>query len=1272
MSEQPAQRDELSTNGQFGGFRWVVGAATVTWTDGLCRLLGIDRKQAAASLAALAAMLHADDRQRFRDMLRTAGMDKRALDCKVRALRGDGRAIQCRIEVQPELGPGDEAIALIGIVQDITGVRRMEEALRRSQSVLRALIDAIPAAITVKDRDGRFVLVNAYEADYHGQAVDWFSGRALADMFEPEVAARIAARDRAVVESGEPLEIEQIEAADRHGRVRTWLERKAPIRDESGAITHVVTIDLDITERVRAEAASRHSEALLQTVIDAVPALVSVTDADGRYVFVNAHSAAYHGHAADWFPGKPIEEVHRPDYARLLRERDARTLRNERPVEPYEEVYTESDGRQTNWLSTDVPIRIGSRSPQYVVSVSLDVTERKQNESAVRESRNLLRAIIDAVPMTIHVKDVDGRYVLVNADMAAQFGQPAEWLIGKRADDVFPEAYARQIRERENLVIAAGEATPLFEEEYRDHSGRSSAWLARKVPLRDDNGKVTHVVSVGLDVTDRRRAERRARESQALLQAVMDAVPALISVRDSAHCHVLVNAEFARYHRRAPDWFLGRRTDEFLPYAYAAEEQQRENEVIATGVATGYHEEVYTDADGQVTTWLSDRVPLRDETGRVQHVVSVGLDITDRKKAEASVRESQNLLRAIIDAMPATVTVKDLMGRYVIVNAYQAHYVGRPIEWFEGRSMADVYPAEYLRAIEERDRMVAETGQTHRFYETDYRGPDGQLSSWIGIRAPIRDGSGNIRYIVSVGLDITDRRRSELALEQSERRFRHLVESSDVVPYTWDIDSRRFLYVGPQIERMLGVRPDVLKYEEQWLSMILPEDREAARQHAASFNDGPRDEYFEYRVLRPDSRVVWVRDIIKVETREDGSRVGFGFIFDITESKSREQQLAQAQKMDAVGKLTGGVAHDFNNLLTVILGSLELLELSVGGDAQGLARVRLASEAARRGAELTQRLLAFARQQMLAPRIVNLNECVARMGELLRRMLGESITIRMQLAADLWSVRIDPTWLESAVLNLAVNGRDAMPDGGTLTIETANQEFDETVNWQGTEIAPGRYVALLVSDTGTGMTPEILARAFDPFFTTKEVGKGTGLGLSMVYGFVKQSGGHMRIYSEVGLGSTVKIHLPVGGATGEGGRAERGAPEQAPAGKETILVVEDDASVRGTIVAMLQSLGYRVLTAADGATGLKAIEQHAEIAVLLTDVIMPGKLNGPALAREAAKRQPGIRILYMSGYAENAFGPGGVQGTGNDLLAKPFSKADLARRIRDILGVGMA
>ena len=1018
MSKLPMPGDEPAPSARTGGFRWTVGAATIAWTDGLCRLLGIDGAPADASLGALAAMIHADDRRLFTEALRIAAAERRAQTCTVRARAGDGRAIHCRIDLQPELGPGEDPAALIGIVQETTEIGAPGEAPSRSQS-------------------------------------------------------------------------------------------------------------------------------LLQSVIDAIPALISVTDADGRYVFVNAHSAAYHGHSAEWFPGKRIEDVYRPDYAQMLRERDTRTLRSERLLDPYEEVYTEADGRRTHWLSSDVPIQVGPGSPQYVVSVSLDITDQKQNEAAVRESRNLLRAIIDAVPMTIHVKDIDGRYVLVNADMAAQVGEPAEWLIGKRVGDIFPEAYAGEIREREGRLIATGEATPLFEEEYRDHAGRSSTWLARKVPLRDDHGKV-------------------------------------------------------------------------------------------------------------------------------KYIVSAGLDITDRKRAEATVQESRSLLRAIIDAVPATVTVKDLEGRYILVNAYQAQYLGQPIAWFEGRSVADVYPEAYVRTIAERDRLVAETGQTQRFYETDYRGPGGQLSSWIGIRAPIRDGAGNVRYVVSVGLDITDRRRSELALEQSERRFRHLVESSDVVPYTWDIDSRRFLYVGPQIERILGVRPEVLKYEEQWLAMILPEDRGAARQHAASFNEAPHDEYFEYRVQRPDGRVVWVRDIVKVEAREDGSRVGFGFIFDITESKSRDQQLAQAQKMDAIGKLTGGIAHDFNNLLTVILGSLELLQLSVRDDPQGLARVQLASEAARRGADLTLRLLAFARQQMLAPRVVNMNECITGMGELLRRALGESITIRMQLESRLWAIRVDPTWLESVVLNLAVNGRDAMPGGGTLTIETANEQFDETIVWQGTDIAPGRYVALFVSDTGMGMTPEVAARAFDPFFTTKELGKGTGLGLSMVYGFVKQSGGHVRIYSEVGLGTTVKIYLPVGGPAGENGRSDKDPLERAPAGRETILVVEDDDSVRGTIVAMLESLGYRVLAATDGVSGLKTIEQHAEVALLLTDVIMPGKLNGPALAREAAKRRPGVRVLYMSGYAENAFGPGGVQGAGGDLLSKPFSKGDLARKIRDVLGAGAA
>jgi CheY-like chemotaxis protein len=307
---------------------------------------------------------------------------------------------------------------------------------------------------------------------------------------------------------------------------------------------------------------------------------------------------------------------------------------------------------------------------------------------------------------------------------------------------------------------------------------------------------------------------------------------------------------------------------------------------------------------------------------------------------------------------------------------------------------------------------------------------------------------------------------------------------------------------------------------------------------------------------------------------------------------------------------------------------------------------------------------------MLMPRRVDLNDHVAHMGELLRRTLGEGIAVRMQLAADLWPVRVDPAWLESAIVNLAVNARDAMLPGGTLTIETANRQYDEPVLVHGVEIAAGCYVTLFASDTGIGMTPEILARAFDPFFTTKEPGKGTGLGLSMVYGFVKQSGGHIRIYSEVGIGTTVKIYLPAAELTEVASDEGRETHSEPPSGQEVVLVVEDDESVQQTIVAMLQSLGYRVLTAGDGPSALRVFEVDGEVDLLLTDVIMPGKLNGPALAREAIKRHPALRILYMSGYTENAFASGGPQGTEVDWLAKPFTKADLARKIRSILDVG--
>jgi two-component system cell cycle sensor histidine kinase/response regulator CckA len=385
------------------------------------------------------------------------------------------------------------------------------------------------------------------------------------------------------------------------------------------------------------------------------------------------------------------------------------------------------------------------------------------------------------------------------------------------------------------------------------------------------------------------------------------------------------------------------------------------------------------------------------------------------------------------------------------------------------------------------------------------------------------------------------------------------------------------------------------------------------------------------------------------------------------ERKRLEEMLRQAQKMEAVGQLTGGLAHDFNNLLTIIVGSLELLLTHSEVDARAQEMGQSALRASLRGAELTRQLLAFSRRQSLETRHFDLNELVAGTTELLRRTLGEDTEIELHLGADVWPALADPTQLEAALTNLAVNARDAMPKGGRLTIETANKSLDAVYAARNVEVTPGEYVMLAVSDTGTGMPPEILDRVFEPFFTTKEAGKGTGLGLSMVYGFAKQSGGHIKIYSEVGRGTTVRLYLPRGAADQKSLTADPPENVGDVAAGATILVVEDDADVRSVAINQLMALGYRVMEAKDGKVALALLGQDQSVDLLFTDVVMPGGMSGPDLAREARTIRPALKILFTSGYAEAAVGRGGQISEYGRLLAKPYLIGDLARKVREAL-----
>jgi PAS domain S-box-containing protein len=473
-----------------------------------------------------------------------------------------------------------------------------------------------------------------------------------------------------------------------------------------------------------------------------------------------------------------------------------------------------------------------------------------------------------------------------------------------------------------------------------------------------------------------------------------------------------------------------------------------------------------------------------------------------------------------------------------------------------------------------------------------------------------------------------------------------------------------FLRVSPSSLAILGYTPEEMTGRSAQ-NFVHPDDLESTRENMRLARRGRLKRNFECRYLGKSGKpvpIAWTG----IWSEPDGQYFFIGR--DMTERIALESRLRQAQKMEAVGQLTGGVAHDFNNILTVIIGMTELLSDALARDSKLAPIVAAIDEAGSRGAQLTQRMLAFARKQPLQARNLDLNEIVSRTVTILQRTLGEDITLKTVLTEGLWDAFADPSQVEDALLNLAVNARDAMPNGGQLVIETANAVLDANYAAQNVEVTPGEYAAISLTDSGTGIAPEVLERVFEPFFTTKEVGHGTGLGLSMVYGFVKQSRGHVKIYSEIGHGTRITVYLPRGAAQTAPAATTGPAPGDL-VGNETILVVEDSGPVRQVALNMLRTLGYRVLEAEDGPSALAILEQPGKIDLLFTDLIMPNGINGQELLTRARALRPGLRALFTSGYSEQFLKGRGPTDEGVALLNKPYRSHQLADAVRKALDV---
>jgi PAS domain S-box-containing protein len=576
-----------------------------------------------------------------------------------------------------------------------------------------------------------------------------------------------------------------------------------------------------------------------------------------------------------------------------------------------------------------------------------------------------------------------------------------------------------------------------------------------------------------------------------------------------------------------------------------------------------------------------------------------------------------------------------------------------------------------MALVHEADRagLSARIDQATRegVYSAEFRIvlPDGEVR-WVSTRGRcLFDPDGTPSAMTGVDLDITERKRDEEQRRAAEDRFRQLAEAIQQV--FWMTDARgALLYVSPAFETIFGRSCESLATTPGvWMDAVHPDDRERVEQ--AAYARLARGEYDEvYRIVRPDGTVRWIRDRAFHMYDQAGALYRLvGTAADITEQRQLEEQLQQAQKMEIVGRLAGGVAHDFNNLLTVINGMADLVLAELAQDdpfRRDITQIRLAGE---RGAALTGRLLAVSRRQILKPEIVDLSAIAAGLQDMIQRLVGEDIKLVLELAPDLAGVKADPGQIEQVVLNLVVNAVDAMPDGGVLTIETRTVHVDAVYAAEHPGTRPGPHAMLAVRDTGVGMDEAIRRRVFEPFFTTKPYGKGTGLGLSMVYGIVKQSGGSIWFQSEPGHGSRFTIYFPY--VTGS--RAPQPAPPPAAMarGDETVLVVEDEPPLRELAARVLAGAGYTVLQAANGADALSLLERHpAPVHLVFTDVVMPG-MSGRELAARLATLRPGIRVLYTSGYTEDEILRHGVLDDPGRFLSKPYTPSVLRRRIREAL-----
>ena len=1133
-------------------------------------------------------------------------------------------------------------------------------------------------------RDGIMIYNDAYSVFAGGRHPHLLGSKVLEGW--PEVADL----NRRVMEVG--LRGETLSFRDEHlvlyrsGRPEDlWLNLDySPLLDESGKPAGVLAIVVETTERVRAEKALRESEAQFRTFASVMPNHVWSATSEGKLDWFNQQVHEY--------TGAPIGELDGDRWGAVVHPEDL-----DRAVAAWSMAVREGSNYEIEFrlrnaagayrwhLARAMPIRDAAGNVVRWIGTNTDIDDQVRTERALRDREADLARVQQ-------IGKVGGVEVFLNngfrnrrsPEYLAIHGLPPEAATETHEDWVrrlHPED--RERTEQQFIDAVKGDVRD-YNAEYRivrPNDGQVR-WIAVKAEIeRDAQGRAVRLVGAHIDITDAKVAELALRESEQRFRLVSESAPVMLWMGDVEGKCLYLNRKQREFWGVAPSGVAG------FDWSAVLHPDDRETLFGVFGLAMRDHtpftvEARYRRLDGEYRLVRTDAQPRFDVRGEFLGMIGVNVDITETRRAEQALRESEERFRLIANSAPVPMWVSHLGGTRAFVNQAYMDFLGLSYEEclvFDWRKA--LHPEDLQRILQEQ---IAGEGSRKPFaLEARYRRADGQWR-WLRSESQPRWGAeGDHIGFIGVAHDTTSAKQAEIELRGLNETLEAEVEArTRERDRIWNASQDLlvvagadgiWLNVNPAIGPTLGwAEKDVLGRSSQWLEH--PHDVVRTRAETAHLAGGGKTQRFENRLRHRDGSYRWLS-----WTAAAHEGLIYAVARNVTDEKEAaetlrhtEEALRQSQKMEAVGQLTGGIAHDFNNLLQGIVGSLDLVQKRIADGRLGEVQrfVNGAMTSANRAAALTHRLLAFSRRQPLNPKPVKANPLVASMEDLLRRTMGEKVELELVLASGLWTTLCDQNQLENSILNLSINARDAMPDGGRLTIETCNAHLDHAYAAANSDVDPGQYVCVRVTDTGTGMTPDVAARAFDPFFTTKPIGQGTGLGLSMIYGFARQSDGHVKIDSEPGLGSTIKLYLPrYSGDEEVQGIAEQSAEADPSGSGQTVLVVEDEALVRLLIVDVLDELGYKAVEAADGPSGLRILQSQQRVDLLITDIGLPG-LNGRQVADAARLQRPDLKVLFMTGYAENAAITKGILTTGMQMITKPFAMDALTKRIRDLMESG--